>query len=121
MANPADVPSVPVTPDGREHSLAGTFGMAQLHPPMQRGEAAIAGRLIEYRITLYRRGKRLRVVFLFHFECIEAGAQHEHELVAQHLAGGAQFPPIEMAFPQQTRLAVSASVAKGRKHQSDQR
>src|SRR3954451_22337424 len=120
-ANPASAPPAPVSPDRQARSLTGTFGMTQLHPPVQRGEAAIAGRLIEYRITLYRRGKRLRVVFLFHFECIEAGAQHEHELIAQHLAGGAQLPLETMPFPQQPRLAVSAAVAEGRKHQRDHR
>src|SRR6478672_13668417 len=116
-ANPADLPCVPVAPDGQEHSLAGTFRMPQLHPPMQRGEAAIAGRLVEYRITLHRGGKRFRVALLFHFERIEAGAQHEHELIAQHLAGGAQFALETVTLPQQPRLAVSAPVAEGRKHQ----
>ena len=59
--------------------------------------------------------------FLFHFERIESGAQHEYELVAQHLAGGAQFAAKTVAFPQQPRLAVGAAVAEGRKHQGDHR
>ena len=42
--------------------------MAQLHAPVQRGDAAIAGRLVEHRITLDRGGKRLRVAFLVDFE-----------------------------------------------------
>jgi hypothetical protein len=64
--------------------------MTQLHPPVQRGDAAIAGRLVEHRVALGPCGERLRVAFLLHLEGVEAGAQHEHELVAQHLAGGAQ-------------------------------
>src|SRR5712671_8080639 len=120
-ANPASAPPAPVSPDRQARSLAGTFRMAQLHPPVQRGEAAIASRLIEYRITLYRGSKRFRVAFLLHFERVEAGAQHEHELIAQHLAGGTQLALETLTLPQQPRLAVSAAVAEGRKHQGDHR
>src|SRR5260370_14344606 len=88
---------------------------------MQRGEAAIAGRLIEYRIALYRGGKRFRVALLFHFERIEAGAEHEHKLIAHPLAGRTQLALETMTLPQQPRLAVSAAVAEGRKHQGDHR
>src|SRR5487761_1975378 len=96
-ANPARQPPAPpmLAPQGR--SLAGTFRMALLHPPVKRGDAAIAGRLVEHRITLFANGERLRIALLFHLECVESGAQHEHELVAQHLADGAQFAVIEMA------------------------
>src|ERR1019366_4529819 len=80
------VPSAAATADARVRSLAGTFRMAQLHPPVQRSDTAIAGRLVEHRVTLCGVGKRLRVALLIHFE---SGAQHEYELVAQHLAGGA--------------------------------
>src|SRR6266851_122228 len=91
--------SAQVPPDVQEHSLAGTFRMAQQHPPVQRRDAAIAGRLVEHRIALYRVGKRLRVALLFHLERVESGAKHEKELVAQHLAGRTQFAAKTMTFP----------------------
>src|SRR3954453_9241183 len=80
------------------HSLSGTLRMAQLHAPMQRGDAAVAGRLIKHRIAFCGRGERLRIAFLLYLEGVEAGAQHEHELVAQHLAGGAQLAFVAMAL-----------------------
>src|SRR5664279_1513053 len=110
-ANPASEPSAPVTPDGQKPSLAGTLRVAQLHAPVKCGKAAIAGRLVEHRVALGGVGKRLRVAFLFHFERVESGAQHEYELVAQHLSGGAQFAAKTIAFPQQPRLAVGAAAA----------
>src|SRR5262249_53699179 len=58
---------------------------------------------------------------LLDIERIEAGAQHEHELVAQHLTGGAQLALIAMTLTQQARLAVGAAVAEGREYQRDQR
>src|SRR5260221_9960549 len=91
LAPAAGPPSSPSTPDARAHSLAGTLRMTGLHPPMQRGDAAVAGRLVEHRVTLGGGGKRLRVAVFLHLERIEASAQHENELVAQHLTGGAQF------------------------------
>src|SRR3981081_2819039 len=109
--------SAPARPDVRAYSLAGTLRVAQLHPPVQCGDAAVAGRLIKHRIALYRTGKRFRIAFLLDLEGVEAGAQHEHELVAQHVAGGAQFALEAMALPQQPRLAVGAAVAEGRKYQ----
>src|SRR3982074_625099 len=93
--------------------------MTQLHPPVQRGDAAITGRLIKHRITLYRSGKRFRVAFLLHFERIEAGAQHEYKLIAQHLTGGAQLALETMTFPQQPRLTVGTAIAESRKYQGD--
>src|SRR5581483_10320217 len=76
------------------HSQAGTLGMAELHAPMQRGEFSVAGRLIEHRIALHRLCKGFGVRLFLDVEGVEAGAQHEHELVAQHLTGGAQFAAI---------------------------
>jgi hypothetical protein len=91
--------------------------MAQLHAPMQRGEFTVAGRLIEHRIALHRLRKRLGIGIFPDVEGVEAGAQHEHELVAQHLAGRAQFAAIMVTLAQQAGLAVGAAVAEGRKHQ----
>src|SRR5450755_3191857 len=93
--------------------------MAELHAPMQCRETAVAGRLIEYRIALDRLGKGFGVALLLHLERIETGAQHEHELVAQHLPGGAKFAAIPEALAQQPRLAIGAPVAERRKHQRD--
>src|SRR5665213_692732 len=94
----ANAPSAPPTAEVQARSLARTLRMTQLHPAVQRGEAAIAGRLIEHRIALHRGGKGFGVAFLFDFEGIEAGAKHEHELIAQHLTGGAQLAPVAMAL-----------------------
>src|SRR2546429_750589 len=111
-------PPVPSKPAVRLHSLAGTLRMAQLHPPVQRGDPAVASRLVEHRIALYRGGERFRIAFLLDLEGIEARAQHEYELIAQHLSGSAQLAAIMMALPQHARLAVGAAVAEGRKYQS---
>src|ERR1700760_1315180 len=70
------LPSDAVEPGLRAHSLAGTLRMTQLHPPVQRGDTAIAGRLVEYRIALDGGCEGFRVLFLLHLEGIEAGAQH---------------------------------------------
>src|ERR1700682_1743239 len=112
-ANPGRVRSVAVElPDVQACSLTGALRMTQLHPPVQRGNAAIAGRLIKHRIALYRGGERFRVAVLLDLERVEAGAQHEYELVAQHLTGGAQLAFEAMALPQQPRLAVGPAVAR---------
>ena len=78
--------------------------MTQLQPPERRGHTSIAGRLIEHRIALDSLVIGLRIGLLLDIEGIEAGAQHEDELVAQHLPGGAQFAAEEIALTQQTRL-----------------
>src|SRR5579872_3895120 len=91
--------------------------MALLHPPVKGRQAAIARRLIEYGIAPRGDRKSIRIALLLRLKSIEAGPQHEHELVAQHLPGGAQLTVITKAFAQQPRLAVGAPVAEGRKHQ----
>ena len=58
---------------------------------------------------------------LFDLERIEAGADEEQELIAQHVAGGAQLAAKAVALAQLPGLAVSAAVAEGRKRQRDQR
>src|SRR4051794_480152 len=98
--------------DVGSRSLAGTLRMTQLHPPIERGDAAIAGGLVEHRIALGGRGERLGVAFFLHLKGVEAGAEHEHELVAQPLAGSTQLAFIPVALAQQTRLAVGAAVAE---------
>src|ERR1700683_124873 len=111
-ANRASEPHAPATPDGHNRSLAGTLRMTQLHTPMKCGEATIAGRLVEHRVALDGIGERLGVAFLLDFVGVESGAQHEHELVAQDLPGGAQFAAKAMALPQQPRLAVGSAIAE---------
>src|SRR5260370_33358347 len=95
--------------------------MRDLHPPIGRGDAAIAGWLVEYRIALHGGGERFRVAFLLHLKRVEACALHEDELVAQHLPGSAKFTVIAVALAQQARLAVGAAVAKTRNYQRDHR
>src|SRR5258708_27931030 len=77
-------PAVPVTPGGQAHSLAGTLRVTQLHPPVQRRDAAIAGRLIEHRVTLCGSCKRLRVAFLLDLERLEPTSPHHHPSIALH-------------------------------------
>src|SRR5712671_2575104 len=115
------VRSAPIVPDVQARSLTGTLRMAQLHPPVKCGDPAIAGRLVEHRIALHRGGEGFRVALLLDLEGVEAGAQHEYELVAQHLTGGAQLAFESMALPQQPRLAVGTAVAEGRKYQRNRR
>src|SRR6202047_5630765 len=75
-----------------------------------RGRAAVAGRLIEHAVAVRGLGARRRVGVLGHFEGVEAGAQHEQELIAQHLAGGAQLATKTVALADQPRLAERATV-----------
>src|SRR5262249_8568206 len=75
-----------------------------------RGRAAVAGGLIKHAVAPRGLGKSRRVGVLRHLEGVEAGAQHEQELVAQHLAGGAQFAAEAVAFADQPRLAEGAAV-----------
>src|ERR1700756_3087905 len=89
-ANPPRPPFAPPTPDAQTRSLAGALRMALLHPLVERGDAGIAGRLVEHRITLGGKRKRFRVAGLLHLKGVKTSAQHEYELVAQHLAGGTQ-------------------------------
>ncbi len=84
---------------------------------MQRRETTVAGRLIKHRVALDGLSEGLGVALLLDLEGIEAGAQHEDELVAQHLPGGAEFAAILEALAQQPRLAVGAAVAERRKYQ----
>src|SRR5215212_1202836 len=93
--------------------------MTQLHPPIERRDAAISGRLVEHRVTLHGLGEGVGVGLLLHLEGVETGARHEYELVAQHLAGGAQLAVIAMPLAQQARLAVGAAVTEGREYQRD--
>src|SRR4029453_2136446 len=93
--------------------------MTLLHAAMQRREAAVAGRLVKYRIALCGGGEGLRVAVLLPFDSGKTGAQHEDELVAQHLACGTQFAVIAMTFAQQASLAISAAIAETREHQGD--
>src|ERR1700736_6355079 len=112
---------LPAIPDVQARSLAGTFRMTQLHPPVQRRDPAIAGRLVEHRIALHGGGEGFRIAILLDLEGVETGAQHEYELVAQHLTGGAQLAFEAMTLPQQPRLAVGTAVAEGRKYQRNRR
>ena len=77
--------------------------------------AAVAGRLVEHRIALGGRGKGLGVAGLLHFKSVEAGAQHEHELVAQHLSGGAQFA----AIADVSRATAAPGCRRGRRGSSE--
>ena len=90
--------------------------MTQLHPPVQCCDAAIAGRLVEHRIALHGLREGFRIALLPDVERIETGAQHEHELVAQHLPDGAQFAAIVEALKQpevSSRLAADGSTPVG--------
>ena len=54
------------------------------------GSAAVGARLIDHAVARHDLGEDPRVGRLLHLEGIEAGAHQEMELVAQHVAGGAQ-------------------------------
>src|SRR5262245_27303171 len=84
-------------------------------------DAAVAGRLEEYAVAPRRFLERLRVGGLDDVECIKTGAHQEQELVAQHLAGGAQLAAKREALAQNARLAVGAAILVRREHQRDQR
>src|ERR1700684_2905964 len=62
-------------PQDRLSSLTSALRVALLHPPVQRGDPAIARRLIEYRVTFGGEREGLGVALLLCFEGIEARAQ----------------------------------------------
>jgi hypothetical protein len=87
---------------------------------LRNRQAAVPGRLIEDRVARDLARERRHIGVLLHLEGIEAGAQQEHELVAQHVAGGAELATIAVMLAQQPRLAVGAAVPELRKLQRDQ-
>src|SRR5690349_518171 len=111
----------PKFPAARSHSLLGTFRMAQLAAPVQRREMAVAGRLIKHGIAPRRFAECFRIGLLLDVESVEAGAQHEDELVAQHLTGGAQLAVKAVTLAQQASLRIGAAIAERREYQRDQR
>src|SRR5262245_49671555 len=87
---PAAKPGLRNLSAARWHSRLGTLRMARMTAALQCRWMAVAGRLIEHAVAARRIAERLGIGLLPDVERIEAGAQHEDELVAQHLAGGAQ-------------------------------
>src|SRR5689334_20654411 len=106
-------------PGTQRYSRADALGVTQLHAPVQCSDLAIAGRLVKHRIALHGLRKRLRVGLLLDLKAVEAGAQHEYELVTQHLTGGAHFAAIAIALAQQSGLAVGTAVPEAWKQQCD--
>src|SRR5262249_69620 len=90
----------------------------QMHQtPMERGDAAITGRLIEHRIAFRHRCEGFGIALLLDFERIESGTQHKYELVTQHLSCRAELATKLVAFTQQTRLGVGAAIPEQREYQ----
>src|SRR5262249_60063526 len=87
----------------------------------RRGRPPVAGRLIEHAEASDRLGKGGGVSVLHDFKRVEAGADEKQELVAQHVAGGAQLATEAVLFAQLPRLTVRAAVLEGREHQRHQR
>ena len=85
------------------------------------GGRIAACRLIADAICAQRLGEGFGVGGLLHLEGVESGPRHEQELIAEHVAGRADFAVEAIALAKQARLAVSASVAEHRKLQRDQR
>src|SRR5712691_2475731 len=83
--------------------------------------ASVAGRLIEDAVARKRGGEGGCVGVLLDLEGVKAGANEKKELVAQHLAGGAQLAAKAMLLAQEARLAVGAAVAEAWKDQRHQR
>ena len=86
-------------------------GDAALQPAAKRRQAAVGARLIEDREARGGLDEHRGVGRLFHLESVEARAQQELKLVAQHFAGGAQLAAKSIALAQQARLAVGAAIA----------
>src|SRR6516162_10494285 len=88
-------------------------GSGRATKPCPRGRhAPVAGRLIEYAVARNLAGEDGRVGILLDLEGIETGAQQEHELVAQHVAGRAQLAAEFVGLAQKARLAIGAAVAE---------
>src|SRR5580704_354012 len=91
-----------------------------LEAPAERRKPAVGARLIEDREARGSLDEHRGVGRLFHLEGVEARAQQELKLIAQHFAGGAQLAAKAVALAQQARLAVGAAVLELRKDQRDQ-
>ena len=61
-----------------------------MRAPTQRRHAAIGAWLIDNAVAARGFDKSAGIGGLFHLEGIEAGADQEVELIAQHIPGGAQ-------------------------------
>ena len=81
---------------------------------------AVSGRLIKHAVAADRLGECRRIGLLRHLKRIEAGPQHEQELIPQDLAGCAQFARKVVLLAQQARLAEGTAVLEHREHESDQ-
>ena len=110
-------------PNCRSYTVSRDFGtcVAALHPPPQRRHAAVGAGLIIHAVARQNLGEHPRVGRLLDVEGIEAGAHEKMELVAQHVAGGAQRAAEAVGLAQLPRLAIGAAVAEFGKVERDER
>src|SRR3546814_21193836 len=76
-----------------------------------------AGRLVEEVEFGQRLAPGVDGVLVGHLEGIEAAAQHEQKLVAQHVADRAQLALEAVALAQQARIGIGTAVADARELQ----
>src|SRR6185437_12773336 len=87
--------------------------------PAQSRQPAVGARLIEDREARGSLRKHRGVGGLFYLEGVEARAQQELKLIAQHVADGAQLAAKAVTLAQQARLAVGAAILELRKDERD--
>src|SRR5260370_20193090 len=100
----------PVIEDGG--GPAGVIAARALHR-----RACVGGRLVEYAVARQRFDECRGIGVLLDLEGVEPGAGEKQELVAQHVARGAQLAAKAVALSQLARLAVCAAVLEGRGYQ----
>ena len=84
------------------------------------GHATVLGRLVNDAEQLARLRQSLAKAILLALEGVEAAAQHERELILQHVPNGAQLALVAQPAAQQTRLAVGSAIAELGEVQRDQ-
>ena len=102
------------SPDFHVHrTLSRTFRIAPrtLQSPPQRRHAAVGAGLIDHAVARQQLWRTPRIGRLLHLEGIEAGADQEVELIAQHVAGGAQRAAKTVA----SRAAAAPGYRRGRR------
>jgi hypothetical protein len=111
--------SISLSP-ARRSSVGGEQVGAAAQAQQAGRDAAVFRALIDHAEQAAGPRQRRTEARLVALEGIEAAAQHERQLVEQHLAGGAQFARVAQPAAQGAGLAVGAAVGEFREMQHDQ-
>src|SRR5690554_889293 len=84
-----------------------------LLPTAEQRSGIVAGRLVGDREVLQPLQRVMGIAVGAHGVGVEAAAAHEEQLVAQHIANGADLAPVAVALAQQAGAGIVATVGEG--------